>query len=353
MGKKVFLGMSGGVDSSVAAIILKEQGYEVIGVTLKLWEDEKNKCALSTQVSDAKKVCDKLGIEHHTFDFQELFKEKVIDNFVNEYFEGRTPNPCIECNKYLKFKQLLQKAEEMNVDYIATGHYAMVEFNEELNRYLLKKSNADKKDQTYVLYNLTQDQLKRIIFPLGTFNDKSEIREFAKKYELPVANKPDSQDICFIPSNDYHEFLETNKKQNQINEGNIVDLNGNVLGKHTGIINYTIGQRKGLGITYKEPLFVIDIDKERNEIVVGVEKETYRNELYANNLNWIMFDKLQNKMNVKAKTRYLAKQANATIEMIDNRTAKVIFDEPQKSITKGQSVVFYKDDYVVGGGIII
>ena len=349
--KRVIIGMSGGVDSSVAAALLKEEGYEVIGVTLRLW-DKDNQYEISKEAIDAKKVCDRLNIEHYTLDFREEFKDKVIKKFISEYFEGRTPNPCIECNKYLKFKYLLEKATQMDCDYIATGHYAISEYDESINRYLLRKSKADKKDQTYVLYNLTQEQLKKVIFPLGKFDNKEEIRDVAIKIGLDVASKKDSQDICFIPNGNYKEFL-SEYDNNNIKEGNIVDLNGNVLGKHTGIINYTIGQRKGLGLSMPNPTFVVNIDKENNTVIVGQEKDLYTNELEANDLNWIMFDKLEGQMKVKAKTRYSAKLEDATIYMKDEDIVKVIFDNPQRAITRGQAVVFYKDEYIIGGGTII
>lgn len=350
--KRVIIGMSGGVDSSVAAALLKEEGYEVIGITLRLWDKNSEK-KISKEAIDAKRVCDQLNIQHYTLDFRDEFKDKVINKFVLEYFEGRTPNPCIECNKYLKFKYLLEKAIDIDCDYIATGHYAICEYDENSDRYLLKKSKADKKDQTYVLYNLTQEQLKRVLFPLGKFNKKEEIREVAIKMGLEVAGKKDSQDICFIPDGNYKEFLKQYDKNNIIRTGNIVDLNGNILGKHTGIINYTIGQRKGLGLSMPNPTFVVNIDKEKNTVIVGEEKDLYTNELQAKNINWIMFDKLEGTMKVKAKTRYSAKLEDATIYMKDEDTVKAIFDNPQRAITKGQAVVFYKDDYIVGGGTII
>ncbi len=347
--KRVVIGMSGGVDSSVAAAILKQEGYEVIGVTLRLWDQEND-----DKVSeDAKKVCDQLGIEHHTLDFRDEFQDKVINKFVEEYFNGRTPNPCIECNKYLKFEYLLEKAIEMDCDYIAIGHYAISEYDEKLNRYLLKKSDADKKDQSYVLYNLTQDKLAKVIFPLGKFNNKDEIREVANKFGLETASKKDSQDICFIPDGNYKEFLKKYDKDNKIREGNIIDLNGSVLGKHSGIINYTIGQRKGLGLAMPNSVFVVKIDKENNTVVVGNEEDLYTNTLLADNLNWIMFEKLEESMKVKAKTRYSSKLEDATIKMKDENTVEVLFDNPQRAITSGQAVVFYKDDYIVGGGTII
>lgn len=346
---KVLVGMSGGVDSSVSALLLKKEGYEVIGGTLLLTENEQ---ANNQMLNDAKKACVDLKIEHIVIDLRKEFKESVIDNFIQEYINGRTPNPCIKCNKNIKIKYLLDKAEELGIQYIATGHYAQKEYDESSNRYLLKMSNSEKKDQVYFLYNLTQEQLKKIIFPLGKFKDKSEIREIARQYGLGVASKSDSQDICFIPDGDYKSFLQTTYAKEHIQQGNIVDVNGNILGKHNGIINYTVGQRKGLGLSMPNPVFVLELNKEKNEVVVGEESELYSKELIAIDCNFIGIDILRKEMKVKVKTRYASKLTEALIMPYNNGKVKVIFDIPQKSIAKGQSVVFYNDEYVVGGGII-
>ena len=251
MKKRVLLGMSGGVDSSVSAILLQKQGYEVIGITMKLWKEacgNESGCLAISAIDDAKKVCDKLGIEHHVVDFSEKFKDKVVNYFIDSYRYCNTPNPCIKCNKFIKFGLLYDEAIKLNCDYIATGHYAKIEFSKELNQYVLKKSNAIKKDQTYFLYGISKNVLSHIIFPLEELEDKSVTRQIAKDNGLIVANKPDSQDICFIENNDYVSFL--NRKMNtEIKEGNIVLKNGKILGKHKGLINYTVGQRKGLGIS--------------------------------------------------------------------------------------------------------
>lgn len=343
MKKKVLLGMSGGVDSSVSAILLQNQGYEVIGCTMTLWEQT---------IKDAKKVCEKLGIPHYTIDCKKEFEGKVVNKFIQEYQEARTPNPCVECNKYLKFGVFYQKARELGCEYIATGHYARIEFSKKYQQYVLKKSREEKKDQTYFLYTIAKEKLEHIIFPLQNYSNKEEIRKIAEENQLTVAQKKESQEICFIPDNDYQNFLK--KHGNGIQQkGNIVLSNGEVLGQHQGFINYTIGQRKGLGISYKEPLYVLKLDKEKKEVIVGAEKELYAKELYAKEVNWMVWDKLEKPMRCKAKIRYRAKEAEAMIFPEEDKV-KVIFDIEQRAITSGQSIVFYDDDGIVlGGGKII
>lgn len=353
--KKVIIGMSGGVDSSVAAALLKEQGYEVIGVTMRMWtmcddDEREGACCSLSAVEDARRVANKLGIDHYVMNFKDLFREKVVDSFVDDYMNGCTPNPCIMCNKYLKFDSLLKKANAMDIGYIATGHYAKIRYNIMTGRYELLKSATAKKDQTYVLYNFTQEQLASTMMPNGEYT-KDEIREKARELGLLVANKPDSQEICFIPDNNYRNFIERYTKKKVV-PGDFVDALGNVLGKHSGITNYTIGQRKGLGITFGKPMFVVDIDTENNRVVLGDEREVFRDTLIAKDVNFISIASLDKPYEVKAKIRSTAKEASATISPLDDGRVKVLFDEKQRAITRGQAVVFYDGEVVVGGGII-
>lgn len=358
MSNRVVIGMSGGVDSSVAAYLLLEQGYEVIGVTLKLRSDEamgidsgKDGCCSLSAVEDARNVCNKLNIPFYVLNFTDIFEERVIKYFINEYFEGRTPNPCIACNKYVKFDALIRKAKALEADFIATGHYARIVYDSHIDRYLIKKSATVEKDQTYVLYNLTQNQLKHIFMPLGDYT-KVQTRAIAKELGFDVADKPDSQEICFVEDNDYGKFLMQNRGSD-IKPGNFVDIFGNVIGKHKGIVNYTIGQRKGLGIAVGKPMYVIDIIPDKNIVVLGDEDRVFKNELIAGNLNFIPFDRLEKQIYVKSKIRYSAKEADATVIPIENDKVKVVFNDAQRAITPGQAVVFYQNDTVVGGGVII
>ena len=342
--KKVLLGMSGGVDSSVSAILLQKQGYEVIGITMALSKE--------TDDADAKKVCQELGIEHHFVDMKNDFKKHVIDNFIDCYANAKTPNPCIECNRKLKFGVMFEKAKELGCDYLATGHYANIEYSDKYNQYVLKKGDAIGKDQSYVLYTLPSDMLEKVIFPLGKFKTKDEIRKIAKENNLNVvANKPDSEDICFIPDGNYKKFLEENSNIKP-KTGNIVLQNGTILGKHSGLYNYTIGQRKGLGIAYKEPLFVLGFNVRKNEVIVGTKEEVYKDFTVVENVN-ILIDNLGiENLHVKVKTRYSNQESEAILQTIDSNMIKVNFIEPVKALTPGQSAVFYIDDVVIGGGII-
>ena len=344
MSKRVLLGMSGGVDSSVSAILLQKEGYEVVGITMNLHNDNNEDF-----IKDAKNVCEKLGIEHHYCDYKEIFNQKVISNFVCQYKECKTPNPCIECNKYLKFGVMYDKAKELNCEYLATGHYALTEFDEKYNKVVLKKSKSKNKDQSYVLYGINPEILDKIIFPLGKFKTKDEIRKIALENGLEVANKPDSEDICFIPDNDYAKFLEEKQGFKPV-EGNIVNKEGKILGKHTGIYKYTIGQRKGLGISNPVPLYVIGFNKKRNELIVGEESELYSDTVIVENFNNLLGIEINN-IKIKAKIRYSPKEADAIMFFKDNKI-EVKFDEKQRAITPGQSLVVYIDDVVLGGGII-
>ena len=352
--KKVVLGMSGGVDSSVAAYLLKEQGYDVIGVTMQIWqedqeyEEREGGCCSLSAVEDARRVANKLGIPFYVLNFRESFKKNVIDYFVDEYVNGRTPNPCIACNKHLKFDELLMKAEGLGADYVATGHYGKIDKVD--GRYVLVKSDDDKKDQTYALYNMTQYQLEHTLMPCGEYK-KDRIREIAKEIGLAVHNKKDSEEICFIPDNNHGLYIKT-AMPSKVREGNFVDKEGNILGKHKGIVYYTIGQRKGLGISLGRPGYVTSIDPVRNEVVIGPENDIFKTDLICKDVNFMSIEKLENPMTVTAKIRYLAKPETAILTPLKDGRVKVSFENKQRAITMGQSVVFYNDDYVVGGGVI-
>lgn len=356
MNKRVLLGISGGIDSAVAAILLKERGYDVIGATMSLFNqtDKGNKSFLSNNcyIDDAKQICELLKIPHYTLAFEKEFKKRVINNFIEEYSKCRTPNPCIECNKYLKFGLMKKTADELNADYIATGHYAKVEYSNKYKRYVLKKSNNIEKDQSYVLYNIPKELLEKVIFPLGEFNTKQEIKKIAKEYNLNIINKPESEDICFIPDKDYKRYLLNNSKLKP-NIGNIVNSKGEILGQHNGLYNFTIGQRRGIKISYKKPLFVIGFNKDKNELIVGEYNKLYKKEMLVKDVNLLLVDNIDTPINVMVKTRYSSKEAEAIIEKTSAGYIKVVFKKPALNITPGQSAVFYIDDIVLGGGKII
>ena len=358
MSRKVVVGMSGGVDSSVAAWLLKEQGYDVIGVTMQIWQDEDTEvqeaeggcCGLSA-VDDARRVAMDLGIPYYVMNFKEEFRKNVMDYFVGEYVEGRTPNPCIACNRHVKWESLLRRSMAIGADYIATGHYAQID-RLPGGRYSLKISVTAAKDQTYALYNLTQEQLSHTLMPVGSYH-KEEIRDMAERLGLPVAHKPDSQEICFIPDHDYASFIEEYTGR-ELPPGNFVDLDGNVLGRHRGITHYTVGQRKGLNLSMGRPVFVVEIRPETNEVVIGNNEDVFTNVLRCDKLNWMAVDGLHGKsMDVLAKIRYSHKGSPCTIREIGNDMVECRFHEPVRAVTPGQAVVFYDGDYVAGGGTII
>lgn len=349
----VIVGLSGGVDSSVAAYLLKEQGFDVIGVTMAIWDGQykstgKHACYGSDEeeeIGEAREVAKKLDIPYHVFNCSDEYKYAVLDYFKSEYLAGRTPNPCVQCNQLIKFGILPAMARKSGIefDFFATGHYANVEFSEKYQRYILKNAVDLKKDQTYFLHRLTQDQLSNAMFPIGRFN-KPEIKELARKVGITIEDKEESQDFY---SGDYKDLLEV-----EDHPGNIVDSKGKVLGNHKGIWNYTIGQRKGLGIAWSEPLYVIGLDKESNTVIVGIREETCHSSFVVSNMNWVALSELARPMNCLAKIRSAQKKCEATIEPIENGDVKVTFFHPDDAITPGQSAVFYENDIVLGGGII-
>lgn len=362
MAEKVIVGMSGGVDSSVAACLLKEAGYEVIGVTMQIWQDEDKErmsenggcCGLSA-IDDARRVAAALDIPYYVLNFKDVFKDKVIDYFISEYLNGRTPNPCIACNRHVKWEALLQKALSLGADYIATGHYARI--GKLANgRYSIRTSKTAAKDQTYALYNLTQDMLAHTLMPVGEYT-KDEIRGIAQKYNLPVANKPDSQEICFIPDHDYAGFInrETCKMHgtNHEKQGNFVWKDGTILGAHKGITHYTVGQRKGLGLSMGRPVFVTKICTETGDVMIGEAEDVFSKELFCDRLNFMAVPDLWEPRKVLAKIRYSHKGAVCRIKRVDQDRIKCIFEEPVRAVTPGQAVVFYDGEYLFGGGTIL
>ena len=355
MTEKALIAMSGGVDSSVAASLMKAAGYDCIGVTMKLFANEdigisrEHSCCSLSDVEDARAVAHRLGIPYYVMNFSGDFEKNVIDRFIAAYERGETPNPCIDCNRYLKFASLYEKGRSLGCDYVVTGHYVRRVFDEETGRFLLKKGLDASKDQSYVLYSLSQDQLAHSMFPLGEL-EKTEVRRIAEKEGFVNAAKHDSQDICFV-TGDYGEFIEgrTGKKYPA---GDFIDENGKVLGRHQGIIRYTIGQRKGFGLSFPQPMYVKEINPEENTVTLAPNEALFSRELTACDLNWISIPELTKEMRVSARIRYHHREAAATVAPLGDSRLRLVFDEPQRAITKGQSLVLYDGDTVVGGGII-
>lgn len=357
MKKKVLVAMSGGVDSSAAAMLLQQQGYDVTGATLRMFSNEDlgleqdSTCCSLSDVEDAKLVAHKLGIPHYVFNFSPCFRRCVIDRFISEYEAGRTPNPCVDCNKHIKFGELLDRARLMDCEYLATGHYARIIFDADRNRWLLARGDDHAKDQSYMLFNLTQQQLAHILLPLADIT-KPEIRRMSENRGLVTAHKPDSQDICFVPDGDYASFIENTTDQ-VLPTGNFVTPEGKVLGKHKGIIHYTVGQRKGLGLALGYPAFVLEIRPETNEVVIGTYEESLTYTVRANELNFMSVEQITEPVRIFAKIRYNHKGAWCTVERTGEDEIVCTFDEPIRAATPGQAVVLYDGEYVLGGGTIL
>ena len=357
-GKRVVVGMSGGVDSSVAALLLKQQGYDVTGVTMQIWQDEDScrvqengGCCGTSAVEDARRVADTIGIPYYVMNFRDIFKREVMDVFTNEYLQGRTPNPCILCNRYVKWEALLKRSLELGADYIATGHYARITELEN-GRFCIRNSVTAKKDQTYALYNLTQDQLRHTLMPVGDY-EKEYVRKIAEEAGLPVANKPDSQEICFVPNDDYAAFIDRSAGSRVPGPGDFVNANGDVIGRHLGITHYTIGQRRGLHLPMGHRVFVTQIRPDTNEVVIGENEELFTDLVICNHLNFMAVEDLNTPRRVKAKIRYNHEGEFCMIRKTDEDVVECLFERKVRAATPGQAIVFYEDDHVLGGGTIL
>lgn len=352
---RVAVAMSGGVDSSVTAYLLQKEGYEVIGLTMLLFNhyDKYGNIIEPEFIQDARRICDRLGIPHYVLDFRNDFEKAVKKEFIEEYLKGKTPNPCVICNKKIKYGKLLEAAQRFGAYYMATGHYATISYDENIHRYRIFRGKADRKDQSYVLHSLSQEQLQHVILPLGRFSSKQEVRKLAVQIDLNIAKKSDSTGICFIPNQDYAGFIKQHTEDKVI-PGDFVDMNGNVLGKHKGIVHYTIGQKRNLGIQFHPPRFVVKIDAKKNQIVLGNDEDTYAAGFTAKNVNFTWFDQLDSELRVNVKVCQWGWFLSAVITKIDDETIKVIFDKKERAVAPGQAVVFYNEneEEVIGGGII-
>ncbi len=359
--KTVVVAMSGGVDSSVAALLLHEQGYRIIGITMKLWDyeevggniNQESGCCSLSSFNDAREICVSMGVPHYILNFSREFHKEVVEDFIDEYLAGRTPNPCVQCNTKIKWKTLVEKAEEPGADYIATGHYARTMFNTSTNRYELHKAKDRKKDQSYALWGIRQSSLAKTLFPLGELT-KPEVRDLARKYDLSTAEKKESQEICFIPDNNYHRLLKTvyPDLDKNVGKGKMIDVQGNNVGQHQGYPFYTIGQRKGLGGGFSEPVYVVDINAEKNNITIGNKNALYCEKFIVDQINLVSQERIDQAIKAHVKIRYNDEGHPSTLHPLKDGKIHIKFDTPQLAVTPGQSAVFFSGEKIIGGGII-